>query len=716
MTITTFASGELSPNLKGRVDLPQYFSGAQKIQNFEIIPTGGIMRRKGFKRLGKLHGRSRLIPFIVNKYKSFVLEFIPGTLEEKGKIYFWEDGRCKKTLSGTDFYIETEYRSIAEINEVQYAQNYDRLIFVHKKHKPLEVVYNMAQDTFTSEPFKLEYYVEPYLDDDYGFIQKIPKDEVLPPSAEIGSYALYRGHLYKRVSDGDTPKWELQGDDPSSDTGLWQDTNEDNEGKYPGCVTFFQNRLYFASTENHPQRVWASAAPDTDGMRYRNFGSYQKYVTTNKTIKDPDIHLFTCDIFKSNVDTEHKETLLTNVSQDLTERLKESPEKYFVLNNTYAPAGSNTKVVEIGVNTIKINQALTLEDDVHAIVFELSLWQDTESATAEDYETIVVNNNTVTSDVSFYFEPASDQNDAIKWLAPAAFLAMGTESNVWNIPSGVNALNVQAIMNGRYGSDDIQAHVLDTAVIFFAQGNKGIREYYYNAQSEAFTTNNIAVLADHLLKESPAMDFDFVTNPYNRLIITRADGTAATLLYDKNNGVMGWNRIVHGEGKLKSCAVTRGDDFCDIIFYEVQYGEDNAAEYYLEMLDDEQEIYLDSWKEYTEEVESEYDMEKVETYDDGQHVYIGYPFRSVILSMPVVTQDISQKKRIVNLYVRFNESYMPVMKTTNMPDEHFNGVTEPYSGVRKIDYPGASDIDVTFELEISNPVPCNILSVDASLT
>lgn len=712
MTITTFASGELSQNLKGRTDLPQYFSGAQKISNFEIIPTGGIRRRVGFQHIGALHGPCRLIPFIVDKNTSFILEFIPG------KIYIWQDGSLISEEG-----ITTKYTSVAEIDEIQYAQNYDTLIFVHKNYKPLEITYNMGSQRFTSKEMVLKYYIEPNMDDDYGIIKHIDASEILPQTAEKGDYVIYRGHLWICVKGSDATyaaEWEIDGEDPAFNNGLWEDLPAEEEsknaGKYPGCVTFYQNRLYFASTKNHPQRIWASAAPDTDEMRYTQFGIYQKYVTTNKAIKDPDVHLFTANILMANIDHERHTTTLTNVSQDLTDRLKNAPTDYYVINSTYAAAGSGAKVLELTGSSIIVNKEFAITEDANAVVFSLSLWQDTESASAEDYEYVVVNNNTTTQDCAFYLEPASDQNDAIKWLAPANFLAVGTESNVWNIPSGVNALSVQAVMNGRYGSDDIQAHTLDTAVIFFSQGKSGIREYYYNSQNEAFQTNNIAILAEHMLKESPAHDFDFCTNPYNKLIITREDGIAVQLLYDKNNGVMGWNRIEHGEGHIKSCAVTRGSGYTDLIYFAIEH-EDGS--YTLECLDEEKEVYLDSWFTLPASEKNNLDdvlQDNSEWYEDGELIYVGVPFKSVILSMPVVTQDISQKKRIVNLHVRFNNSYMPVMKTTGMPDEYFNGVKTPFSGVRKIDYPGTSLLDVTFELEISEPKPCNILVVDASLT
>ena len=85
MLITNFSSGELSNKLNGRVDIQQYFQGAQKINNFDIIPTGGIKRRTGLKRMGQLHNNCRLIPFIIDKDTSFIFEVIEGI------VYVWNE-------------------------------------------------------------------------------------------------------------------------------------------------------------------------------------------------------------------------------------------------------------------------------------------------------------------------------------------------------------------------------------------------------------------------------------------------------------------------------------------------------------------------------------------------------------------------------------------------------------------------------------------------
>lgn len=740
MVITNFSAGELSQNLKGRVDIGSYYAGVQKMKNFEIIPTGGIQRRVGFKRMGKLAGDARLIPFIVDSNLSFIFECVIPEGSTHAVFRVWKNGEKMLTALNNQVEIDTPYTSLSEINEIQYAQNYDLMFFVQENYRPFTIQYHAGTDTFEYGLFKPKYYTDVYLDDKYGLVSKAA--DYLPLEANEGDWCIYQGHLWKCIKGSTTTtaaEWEQDGSDPDTDTGLFRDLPEEEEslnaGKYPRAVAFYQNRLYFAGTKNNPQRIWASCTPSTSDTRYNEFGTYRKYVTVGKVIKNPDTHLFTADILLADMTETY--TVLRNVSQDLTKEgiLTEDIANYFLTQSSFLPMG--TKVISITGNTITINKGsrdLAIDEDKHAVVFTLSLWQNADSASADDYEYSVVNSNVVTADCSFYMEPASDQNDAIKWLATGNFLALGTETNVWNIPAGVNAQNVQCTMTGRYGSDNIQAHVVDTAVIFFAQGKCGIREFYYNAQNEAFQTNNIAIMAEQMLFESPAMDFDFCTNPYNKIVITREDGSAVSLLYDKNNGVMGWNRIEHGEGFLRSCAITRGSGYSDYVFFVVKYGTD----YYLEKLDLNLQHFLDSWEYYTPGMDlTGYYGDKAVIYNETSHeewpvndienipedfikeldiVTVGYKYDSIVLSMPVVTNDISAKKRIVNLHVRFNNSYMPHLTFTGIKNEKFLGVQEPYSGVKKIDFPGTSDIDVTFMLQISKPEACNILTVDASLS
>ena len=48
---TNFVSGELSPLLKGRTDLDQYYAGCETAANVLIVPQGGLKRRAGTEHI-----------------------------------------------------------------------------------------------------------------------------------------------------------------------------------------------------------------------------------------------------------------------------------------------------------------------------------------------------------------------------------------------------------------------------------------------------------------------------------------------------------------------------------------------------------------------------------------------------------------------------------------------------------------------------------------
>ena len=772
MLITNFASGELSQNLNGRVDIRQYYQGAAKIENFEIIPTGGIKRRPGTERVAQLSGNNRIIPFIVDKNSVYVLEFgenpnydpeVSGS--KPSLINIWKRG-----VSGAFSNIQTlytDYGSLAVIKEIQYAQNYDTLILTHKEYQPVEII--CTAGVFTASKMQFDFWPDVELDDDFDYVM-VPVGnfpEKISTADGHGQFTYYKmingvATLYTKdfnsgindfwcIKDGKLYKWNVYqwedyGQDPDIDKDLFTKDN-----KYPACCSFFNNRLFFASSVLKPQMVWGSATPDSYGTRYNDFATYKKFVTVNKITKDADLHIFTCDLAKADIDEVNHRTTFKNVTQNFTVSgtLAADITKYFI-SSDILPVG--TKVLSVTSTTITVNTSnvnvtwpetentgSSSEDpeptpppppDKTNLVMSIQLWRSTDNVSAEDYEYMVVANNVTTADCGLFFELASDQNDAIKFLSSNRFLAVGTESSIWSIDAGINALSINAVMQGRYGSDDIQGQAVETATVYFAQGKKGIREFYWDGESSAFRTNNIALLADHILRESPAVDFDYMTNPYSRLIIVRADGVVAEMLYDKTNGIMAWGRIVMQKGKVRNCAVTRGEDENDLIFFVVQDGNN----YFLETLDYGNELYLDSWKVYdttaldpaagytsgailynfTTGLTCPYDNIPTGFINEGDVVYIGYKYTSYIKSMPVIGNDPSKRLKISALLVRFLNSYKPVVKIPTLADEHFNTIQNvPYSGIGKVTYPGVTDHDVCFEIEAGEVDPVNILSVDA---
>jgi len=763
MLITNFSAGELSKTLFGRTDLPQYYSGAAKMENFDVIPTGGLKRRCGIERLSKLVGSGKIVPFVINRDLCFLLYLTPMEII----IYRLERG----SLSEEEPQVYASNYTMDEIADVQYAQNFNTMVLCHENHPPLEV--------------------------------KLENENIILELLEIDiSVDFVTG---EKITDEDKTAY------PSMDKQYESKGWLKKEGYYPSAVCFYNGRLVFASAKNYRQRLFFSAIKKSD--KPYNFSTYKLYLTekreyttvfgqidkddtsiiTGVTLADSSyiINHFTKPAEEYYTDSQlyPSDTRIESISLNrlkLTRGMIEPglifdinlikgeiqakidaygnkddfPSEFIIyernwrityhdayLDITYEMRGEHTvkcfvkassmqvkhlykeyqrygngsgwttvvddtwiktisienarKIIENNAQTKnsiseeiinKINEYVStaknysrpnhhssnswsfydLEvDSSHnktpsiqvlynnlllTMYYELSVPSGTEifydypgglmsrvmariintdNAYIAVYTREIIADEYPTPDCGFTFEIASDTNDSIRWLALNKGLIVGTETSEWIIPPDVHATNIQAKLNSRYGSDKIQGTAVGDAIIFFQTGKKSLVEYYIPQQDNNFRANNMAMLAMQMLSENPAREFDYITSPYAKLLITRDNGTMATLLYERSTGTFAWGRITTGEvirdtitpeevesarqykernrdngqfhdykpfvppkklvrtveGKIKSVAVLPGADGNDDAYLIVERNE----EFWLERLRENCEVYLDSW-------------------------------------------------------------------------------------------------------------------------
>ena len=868
MLMTNFAAGEISRTLFGRIDLPQYYSGAARIENFDVIPTGGIKRRCGMERLVEMDTEGRLIPFTVSRETGFLLYLTP----EKITAYKLVSGE----LSGSpqDFTAPTGgrnsrpyYQSLAHIREVQYAQNFDTMVLCHEDYPPIEIKLVKEEDG------------NEVLQDGWlpmSFEKTVIAGEGVTEDDKYNSWALDETYYNNR--------WLLDDD------------------HFPAAVSFFNGRLVFAATKKSRQRIFAGAVKE-DGKPY-NFATVKTFLTEKKeyivvhgavdrnnlktVILDPGEKLrFSLPLEKYSADSPlykpgtiiedlRGDTLyLSNRADILTSNAPsaaladmvaeaEGRDKFeaanrkeiasFSLRDAQGKSRKQTHYINPGATKIQyeietggivssymqtntgasvpanITLTRSLPSDAVRQQKESPSWKNvysdfigdliekyvdplaTSSSAYEndniddverslqsyseatmkyrlvdaqagidqwyyDYpwqikalvEQRYSNNDTVfipfytrdiiadeypTPDCGFTFEIASDMNDRIRWLAVNKGLIAGTETGEWVIPPDIHATNIQAMLNSRHGSDNIQGTAVGDATCFFQAGKKGLVEYYIPQQDSYFRANNMAMLAPQMLDESPAAEFDFVMSPYAKLLITRDDGTMAALLYERGTGTFAWSRITTGpevnegldrwrrkkrvgrKGMIKSAAVLPCRDGNDDIFLIVaRAGQSARGNYFLEKLREnrtDRNVYLDSWRPYSgsrggyaEEAvvwdEAEqlcYAPGEAPAYPQGRLMYIGYPYTSVMRTMPVQAQG--KKQRIVSLIFRFMDSYMPLVTSIlkgvpRQTDVLANSAPMPYTGLYTQVFPGGLEDEVQAELYTDFPGPVTILSLDAEL-
>jgi len=74
----SFAGGEITPELYGRIDLTKFQTGLAKCLNFWVLPHGPVQNRPGFAYVNEVKDstkRTRVIPFQYNTQQTFAVEF-----------------------------------------------------------------------------------------------------------------------------------------------------------------------------------------------------------------------------------------------------------------------------------------------------------------------------------------------------------------------------------------------------------------------------------------------------------------------------------------------------------------------------------------------------------------------------------------------------------------------------------------------------------------
>lgn len=81
--VVNFSKGEFAPTLYARVDTAQYGTGAKRLRNCVILPTGGVTGRPGTRVIGELDSLEddvRLVPFQYSIDQSYVLALQQGLM------------------------------------------------------------------------------------------------------------------------------------------------------------------------------------------------------------------------------------------------------------------------------------------------------------------------------------------------------------------------------------------------------------------------------------------------------------------------------------------------------------------------------------------------------------------------------------------------------------------------------------------------------------
>lgn len=297
----SFGSGEISPEMFGRMDDARYRAGLAVCRNFIVKPQGVAANRPGTTYVNTVKNpsvKARLIPFTYSTTQTMVIELGAGYCR------FHTQGATLLS-GGVPYEIANPYAA-ADLFAITYVQSADVLTLCHPNYPPMELRRLGATSwTLTAISFastlaaptaptvtptgagtQIYTYVVTAVD------STLTQESAASPATSANNnlftsgnrntvawtavtgasyYNVYKlsGGLYGYI--GQTSTLSIVDDNIAADmskTPPIYDAPFGSAGNYPGAVSYFQQRRCFAGTSNAPQNIWMTKSGTESAMSY----------------------------------------------------------------------------------------------------------------------------------------------------------------------------------------------------------------------------------------------------------------------------------------------------------------------------------------------------------------------------------------------------------------------------------------------------------------
>jgi hypothetical protein len=601
----SFAGGELSPEMFGRIDDIKFQTGAAKMRNFIPTPQGPAENRPGTKYVATVKDstkRTRLLPFTYSTTQTMVLEF------GQGYIRFHTQGSTLQAGSpaayngatayvvgdlvssgGTNYYciaattgnappnatywyplpssayeIPSPYQE-ADLFSIHYVQSGDVLTLVHPNHAPRELRRLGATTwTLTAITFVAPVAVPgaPTVTASRGDALNITGITQANPGVvttvgnhgfAIGDSVYINGGTMTQLSG-----FYLVNTTPATntfsvkayDTGVPVDTTAYTAWASGGFVQFGDKSLdfdnYYVVTAIAQNAVDESAASPS-GNVINNLNAIGAKNTISWSAVAGALRY---NVYKrqSGLYGYIGQTAATSFDDDnigpdmgITPPIVETP---FNSANNYPRSVSYFEQRRIFAGTNNAPQ---------------TIWM-TRSGTESDlsYSLPVKDSDRISIRV------AAREVNTINHIVPLTQLLLLTSSAEWRVsPINSDALTPTTISvrpQSYIGANDVQPEIVNNTVVYCAARGGHVRELGYSWQASGFVTGDLSIRAAHLFDDLTLVDMCYSKSPQPILWFVSSNGNLLSLTYMPEQQIGAWAQ--HDTlGLYESCtAVAEGNE------------------------------------------------------------------------------------------------------------------------------------------------------------
>ena len=576
--LKSFSSGEISPEMLGRIDDSKYQQGAATMRNFIAKPQGPAENRPGLffvKEVKDSTKPTRVIPFRFNVSQTMVIEIghqyfrfhtLGATLQytdgaawsssisysvgaiakHNGVNYYcfaantnvippgptnWYALPADMTYEIPSPYLETE------LFDIKFVQSSDVMTLVHPNHEAAELRRYGAQHwEFTNIDFTAP----------ISAPTGVHANAYIPSSASVNTDT-YEDHIYVV-------------------TAVAQDGIRESEQSSSGTVS---NNIFVTGAKNTV--VWNQVS---GALRYR-------------------VYKEQAGLFGFIGERDHDTA--------------SNPSQYTIVDNNIAPDFSITppryETIFSGTNNFPNAVSYFEQRRVFA-------------GTNNEPQTIFMTRSGTESDMSFKlpirdddrikFKVAAREANRIKHIVPLTQLLFMTEAAEWRVTSvnsdAITPTSIAVKPQSYVGANDTQPVVVNNSMVYIASRGGHARELGYNWQSNGFITGDLSIRAPHLFDNLDVVDMTLAKAPVPIVWMISTNGKLLGLTYVPEQQVGAWHQ--HDTDGLFESVAAVAESSVDAVYCVVKRTINGATKRYIERLGTREyatqrdSFFVDSGKSY----------------------------------------------------------------------------------------------------------------------
>ena len=551
-----FNAGEVSRKMDGRSDLEIYRTGCRDLDNFFVLPQGGVERRAGteFVRFAGANGSNpaKMIEFDFSSDVFYVIEL--GT--NYARVHYTENGVDEVVnVTETDNINYTE----AELKHIQFNRRYDTLILTCPTKETMVLKRTTIAPEFTIEKISFAY---------------PPLQEKNITSTTIDVSTLNSGNQYSG-SVTLTPTSEIFFEGHVNSFWAIDHIRAANKKEIAGNVV---NNVDSASSALDAS--FSNWAFETDGnweaeviIQRRIAGEiadggtgWKNYVIIGNTLGGVERNFKYASTTPEGANTELRVKYRTQGNGGLEFSLEadniyhKGLVKITAVDESVTPHTATATIVS-QIQGGEANPDETIHWSEGAFsdyrgfspaseFFENRLWFAGSKDEPADLFASVFGE-------IFNFLPGSLSTDAIKrtidspeepkWLEAKRYLFLGTAGTAVSIRSAdrdslITQNNITTLVENAYGSAKLQAEVANDVIVYVQRDGLKVRELVFDSGQDSFVGNDLNLISEDIT-ESGIKEMFLQKEPNQYIWCIKENGDACVMTYERGQDVRGWANI-----------------------------------------------------------------------------------------------------------------------------------------------------------------------------